>query len=598
MSEGADRSARPQHPRVTEPAGAAAVYLRLLGYVRPYRSIVAAAVVATVVHAAADAAVPLLMQQIIARLQDIGRSSAGAWHIPLAIAVLFPIRGAMDFLAVYGFGWVGRSVTRDLRKQLFDHYLDLPSSYHDGSSTGQLISRLTYNSEQVAEAISNAILIVARDTLVVLLLLGIMIYMSPQLTLLIGVLAPTLGLLVKHVSKALRRYSARIQTSIGDVTRIAEQSLQGHRIIKIFGGEAYEDAQFGKINRRNFVMNTRLAAVRAIADSLTQFVVAIGVAGVIFVVLSGWAFSSAEPAAFIGFIAAMGMLLAPLKRLMNVNAILQRGIAAADSVFEVLDEPVESEAGEPVSGRIRGDIEFRNVSFSYRERRQLILDDVSIAVPAGTSLAFVGKSGSGKTTLVNLLPRFYEAGEGSILVDGRDIRTYRLADLRRQLSFVGQDAVLFDDSIANNIAYGALAGASRAAIERAAEAAHVTEFAAKLSGGLDARVGERGVLLSGGQRQRIAIARALLKDAPVLILDEATSALDTESERRIQDALAQLMRGRTTLVIAHRLSTVEHVDRIAVMRHGRIVEHGTHADLLVRGGHYAALYGLRLADSA
>jgi subfamily B ATP-binding cassette protein MsbA len=580
------------------PASATAVYLRLLGYARPYRRVVAAAIAATAVHAAADAAVPLLMEQIIARLQDVGRGSEGAWRIPLAIAVLFPIRGAMDFLAVYGLGWVGRSVIRDLRSELFGHYLELPASYYDGGSTGELISKLTYNCEQIAEAVSNAILIVVRDTLVVLLLLAIMIYMSLQLTLLLGILVPTIGLLVKFASKALRRYSTRIQTSMGDVTRIAEQSLQGHRMIKVFGGEVYEEGQFGKINTRNFVMNTRLAAVRAIADSLTQLAVAIGVASVIFVVLSGWAFDTPDPAAFIGFIAAMGMLLAPLKRLMNVNAMLQRGIAAADSVFEILEQPAESQAGEAAAGRVGGGVEYRGVSFCYHKGRERILDDVSIAVPAGSSLALVGQSGSGKTTLVNLLPRFYEVDGGSILLDGRDIRSYKLSDLRCQLSLVAQDTVLFDDSIANNIAYGALAVSSRAAIEGAAEAAYVTEFAAKLPGGLDARVGERGVLLSGGQRQRIAIARALLKDAPVLILDEATSALDTESERRIQQALVDLMKGRTTLVIAHRLSTVEKVDRIAVMKDGRIVEQGTHRELLARGGYYATVYGLQFADSA
>jgi len=345
-------------------------------------------------------------------------------------------------------------------------------------------------------------------------------------------------------------------------------------------------------------MNTRLVAVRAIADSLTQLAVAIGVAAVVFLVLSGRAFTMPEPAVFIGFLAAMGMLLAPLKRLMNVNAILQRGIAAAESVFAMLDEPGESQAGEPIAERVRGDIEYRNVGFRYREERERVLDDISISIPAGTSLALVGQSGSGKTTLVNLLPRFYGIDRGSILLDGHDIRHYRLGDLRRQLSLVGQDTILFDDSIANNIAYGALAGSSRAAIERAAEAAYVTEFAAKLPGGLDARVGERGSLLSGGQRQRIAIARALLKNAPVLILDEATSALDAESEKQIQHALVHLMKGRTTLVIAHRLATVENVDRIAVMQQGRIVEVGTHAQLLARGAHYAALYGMQFADSA
>jgi subfamily B ATP-binding cassette protein MsbA len=573
-----------------------AVYRRLLRYVRPHWRIIAAAALAAAVYATADAAVPLLMRAVIERLEDLGRGASNAYEIPLLIAILFPVRGTMDFLAVYGLGWVGRSVIRDLRAQLFAHYMGLPSRYYDQSSTGVLISKLTYNTEQVAEAISSAVVILIRDTLVIIVLLGMMIYLSPQLTLLIAIVGPTIAFLVSRMSRAFRRYSARIQNSMGDVTRITEQSLQGQRVVKVFEGQERERRQFEDINARNFRLNVRLVATRAVGDSLTQYAVALGVAAVVYVAFSDWMLEDLSPALFVGFITAMGMLLAPLKRLININAALQRGIAAAASVFETLDEPLEPDAGTEPLERSRGDVEYRHVSFAYDSSKGRVLHDVSLSVPAGTSVALVGQSGSGKSTLASLLPRFYDVTDGGILLDGKDIRSYRLRDLRRQLGLVSQDVVLFDDTIASNIAYGALAGSSRADVERAAEAAYVTEFAAELPAGLDTRVGERGLLLSGGQRQRIAIARALLKDAPVLILDEATSALDTESERRIQAALARLMQGRTTLIIAHRLSTVEQADRIVVLRDGAIVETGTHAELLARGGYYSTLHRMQFAE--
>jgi subfamily B ATP-binding cassette protein MsbA len=393
------------------------------------------------------------------------------------------------------------------------------------------------------------------------------------------------------MSKAFRRYSTRIQTSMGDVTKVTEESLHGQRIVKVFGGQEHEQKHFAEIIQRNFRFNVRLVAVQAAGDNLTAYTVILGVAAVMYL-----SFSDLNAPSFIGFVTAMAMVLTPLKRLINVNAVVQRGITAASGLFEILDEPPEKDTGTVEIGRARGHVEYVQVAFAYAPDKPAALRGVSLELRAGQTVALVGQSGSGKSTIANLLPRFYEPGSGAVLLDGRDIREYRLRDLRRQLSLVSQDVVLFDDSIAGNIAYGALENSPRAAIEAAAEAAYVAEFAAELPDGLDTRVGERGVMLSGGQRQRIAIARALLKDAPVLILDEATSALDTESERRVQAALARLMQGRTTLVIAHRLSTIEKADRIIVMREGAIVEQGTHAELIARGGYYASLYRMQFAE--
>ena len=570
---------------------AVAVYRRLLRYLRPHWPILAAAIVPALIYAVVNTFVPLLMSEWIEGLLDAVRNSANAWQIPLLIAVLFPLRGVMDFLMVYGLAWVGRSVIRDLRDEVFGHYLGLPARYFDRGSSGLLISRLTYNTEQVAEAISNAIVILLRDSIGIVALLVVMFRLSPRLTLLIGVVGPVIAVVVGAMSRAFRRYSTRIQHSMGDVTKLTEQSVHGHRVVKVFHGEEQERRQFKDVNARNFRFHVRLVAVQAMGDALTQYAVALGVAAVMY-----FSYSDLSAPAFLGFLTAMGMLLAPLKRLININAVIQRGIAAAASLFEILDQPGEQDTGTRTLERARGEVAYREVTFSYEAGSTPALSGVSLEVPAGATVALVGQSGSGKSTMASLLPRFYDPASGTVLLDGVDVREYRLRDLRRQISLVSQDVVLFDDTIANNIAYGALAEHSRADIERAAQAAYVSEFAAALPQGLDTRVGERGSLLSGGQRQRIAIARALLKNAPVLILDEATSALDTESERRVQAALGELMRGRTTLVIAHRLSTIEGADLIVVMRDGAVVETGTHAELLARGGYYSSLHRMQFAE--
>jgi subfamily B ATP-binding cassette protein MsbA len=572
------------------------VYRRLLTYVRPYWLIIVPAVMATVIYSGLTGVVPFFMEGVTDELVNEALGSSNQYRIPILIAVVFALRGTMDFLTVYGLSWVGRSVIRDLRSELFGRYLELPAAYYDRSSTGELISKLTYNTEQVAEAISSAIVSLVRDSLTIIVLMGVMIHYSGTLTLIICIVGPVVAVLITYMSKAFRRYSGRIQNSMGDVTRVAEQSLQGHRIVKIFSGQQYEQEQFDEINRRNFRLNQRLVATRAFGDWLTQYVVILGIAVIMYVVLADSMLEELTAPIFIGFITAMGATLTPLKRLTNINAILQRGVAAADSIFAMLDEPAEADTGTATMMRAVGNVEYRDVSFRYSGSQSEVLSRVSLTVPAGSTVALVGRSGSGKSTLVSLLPRLYDVAEGQISLDGIDVRTLRLADLRRQLSFVSQDVVLFDDTIAGNIAYGALASRPRAEIEQAAEAAHVSEFAAELEAGLDTRVGERGILLSGGQRQRVAIARALLKDAPVLILDEATSALDTESERRVQDALERLMSSRTTLVIAHRLSTIENADLIVALKDGRIVESGTHAELLSRDGYYSTLYRMQFSD--
>lgn len=578
----------------------ASVYRRLLGYVRPHRGILLGVLAATLVFALIGGTVPWLLSGVVDSLvaerfeQGAG---GGAWQIPLLIVVVFALRGILDFLTVYGLSFIGRSVIRDLRSDVFEHYLMLPAPYFDRNATGTLISKLTYNTEQVAEAISNAIVILVRDSLQIIVQVAVMLWFSVQLTLVVAVVGPTVAVLVAVMSRAFRRHSTRIQSSMGDVTRVAEQSVHGQRIIKMFEGQPYEQRRFDDINARNFRLNLRLAATRAAGDSLTQYAVALGIAAVIFVTFSDWVLTELTAASFVGFIGAMGMLLTPLKRLVNINAVVQRGIAAADSLFAVLDEPSEPDDGGVALERAAGDIEYRHVSFRYTPHGPDVLTGVDLEIPAGGTVALVGRSGSGKSTLAGLLPRFYDVTWGGILLDGRDVREYGLRDLRRQIAFVSQDVVLFEGTIAENIAYGGLAAFSRADIERVAEAAYVTEFANDLGDGLDAEVGERGMRLSGGQRQRIAIARALLKDAPILILDEATSALDSESERRVQQALERLMEGRTTLVIAHRLSTIERADRIVVMKDGAIVESGPHRELLERAGYYAALHRMQFAEA-
>lgn len=572
---------------------AGAVYRRLLGYARPHLGMFSIGVVGMAIFAATDSLLAYLVQRFLGGA-FVNPDPRILWAIPLGAIALFLLRGIGDYVANYFPGWVGRQVIKALRAELFAHYLRLPSRYFDGAVTGGMLSRLTYNIELVAEATTHAITVLIRDTLTILGLLGMLFWLNWRLAAFVLILAPPISWLIQYINRSFRRYSARIQASMGDVTRVTKEALDAQRVIKVFNAEQYEEALFAQANERNRHSNMRLIGARALANPVVQLIASLGLAGVLYFSIRQVFDGRMGVDQFLAFLTALLLMTAPLRRLVQVFGPLQQGIAAGASVFEVLDTPAEVDHGTRTLERARGEVEFRNVRFQYGEGQDAALMDVSFKVSPGQTVALVGRSGSGKSTLVSLLPRFYEPQSGEVLIDGVDVRDYRLRNLREQISLVSQDVMLFDDTIRSNIAFS-VATADSPRVEAAAEAAHVNDFARELPLGLDAPVGERGSLLSGGQRQRISIARALLKDAPILILDEATSALDSESERRIQDALGRLVRNRTTFVIAHRLSTIEQADLIIVMDEGRVVETGSHQELLARDGRYAQLHRLQFA---
>ena len=603
-----DTSAARDRPRDVRPlgrAGALGSYRRLLGYLAPHRGRFILGILGGVLFAATMASFALFAKKFGDGTLVHEDPRTIVW-VPLALVALFVLRGIGDFIQTFFMGQIGRQIVNQLRSEVFSHVLQLPVSYFDRNSSSVLLSRLTYNSEQIGQATTDSIIVVVRTLLTIGGSIAFLLWLNARLTLIALILGPLVGWLVSVINRKFRRYSRRIQDSMGDVTRVAKESFEAPRLIKVYNAQAHFGRQFDAVNAHNLRSNMKLILTRGISNPVVQLVTAIGAAVVLSIAISDAIHQRMSMGDLLGFLTALVSIAQPLRDLVGVAGPLQQGIAAGQSLFEVLDEPPEPQGGTFRSARVRGAVQFEDVSFAYggdpgadlvsrtRGERPAALEHVSFAVAAGESLAIVGRSGSGKSTLVNLLPRFYDVAAGSVRIDGRDVREFELKNLREHIAVVSQEVVLFNDTIRNNIAFGR--EVSDADIERAAEAAHILEFIRSQPGGLDALVGDRGMLLSGGQRQRIAIARALLKDAPILILDEATSALDTESERHIQAALAQLLRNRTTFVIAHRLSTVEQADRILVLNAGTIAESGTHAQLLAQGGLYAQLHRLQFSD--
>ncbi len=568
------------------------IYRRLLGYSLPHWRVMVLAFLATTAFAAVDASFaalvkPLLDKAFVEQNQDYIRG------LPLAIIGLFLLRGITSFASIYGMAWVARRVVHDMRKVLFDKLLGLPVRYYDRVNSSQLIARMNYHVEQVADATTTVLTTTLKDGLTVIFYIGFMFWLNWKLTSFAFVVLPLIALIIAYVSRRFRRISTRIQTSVSDVTQAVDEAVHGQRVVKVYNGQDVERERFAGVNENNRWLSMKIVATRAGSGAVIQFIAAWAVAAIVYFATQPGMIDQMTPGTFAAFMLAMMSLMQPLKSMGGVNERMQRGIAAGDELFRMLDEQVEPEDGSRLLTRASGEIEFRDVGFRYPQASSEALREINLRVRPGQTVAFVGKSGSGKSTLLSLLPRFYDVDQGAILLDGHDVREYRLSDLRRQVALVDQQVRLFNATVAENIAYGLVPQPDEAAIIAAAKRAHAWEFIERLPQGLQTRTGQNAQTLSGGQRQRLAIARALLKDAPILMLDEATSALDTESERAIQAGLAELVQGRTTLVIAHRLSTIQNADLIVVMREGRIVESGTHEDLLKLGNWYAALHRMQ-----
>ena len=571
------------------------IYLRLLVYGKPYWPMFSIGVIAMLLFAVTDTGFAFLIKTLTDSFAGTGTAydtNQIKVILPVAVIIIFIIRGVSGFFSVYNIAWIGRQVIKLLRAEIYQKFLNLPTQFLDQKSNAELLSKVTFNIEQVAESTSNILTVLIRDTLTIIVLSVYMVYLSPTLASVIFLVAPVIAILVRFLSLLFRRYSERIQDSMADVTHAIKETLQNHRIIKIFNGQDFEQKKFSLINENNRKHNMKLFSTKAIGNSITIFIASLGVAGVVYVATLEQVKNSMTVGDFSGFITAMVLLMTPLKRLTNINAMIQKGIAAAVSIFSLLDEDNEDDQGQLDANDLEGSINFKNVCFSYNQAEHT-LDGINISINPGETIAIIGKSGSGKTTLVNLIPRFYEIESGQLLIDSENIQNYSLKSLRSNISLVTQEVTLFNDTIFNNIAYGKY---SDNEVRKVVTSAHMDEFIDNLPKGLDTLVGDQGILLSGGQRQRIAIARALLKDAPILILDEATSSLDSESERYIQKALDQLMKNRSTLVIAHRLSTIENADRIIVLSKGRIVEQGNHNELIKQNGEYASLHRLQFDE--
>ena len=571
---------------------AALIYRRLLKYSLPYWKVFILAIIGMMIYAATEVS----FAQILEPMMDGGfveKDPDSMFWVPVILVLIFAVRIVGNFLSEYGMALIARSVIRDLRAKVFHKITVLPTSYFDKTSSGSILSKMVYDIEQIAAATSNVVLVLIRDGITVIGLFGWMLYRNPLLTLILFVIAPFVIAIVYAISKRFRTIGTRIQNSMGSVTDITEEAIKANQEIKIFGGQEFESKRFLDINQYNRRQHLKLVATNAISSPTIQLIVAVAFATMIYLATKPEIIPDMTAGKFVSFLMGMVMLLQHAKRLTTVNMVLQRGIAAADSVFSFIDVKDEIDQGENEIEKIKGEVEFKNVSFAYNNEPENVLSDITLTIKAGETVAFVGRSGAGKSTLVSLLPRFYDKTSGEIKIDGCNIETLTLKNLRSHIALVNQNVTLFNDTVAHNIAYSDLENVDDNKIISAAKAAHALEFIEKLSDGMNTVVGEDGVLLSGGQRQRIAIARAIFKDAPILILDEATSALDTESERYIQAALDELIKTRTTLVIAHRLSTIEEADKIVVLDKGKVVEVGTHQELITKDSHYAALHKLQ-----
>jgi ATP-binding cassette, subfamily B, bacterial MsbA len=572
------------------------LYRRLLQYVRPYWWAFGIAVLGMAVVAAGDLIMAMLVIPIVRNFENPDPSRT-QW-LPIAVVGVFLFRGVGSYISEYGMAYTGLRVVFDLRRGLIDKLLRLPTPYYDITPTGVIQSKLTFDAHQLASAASGTITTAIRSSMTIVASLGWLLYINWKLTIMSFFVLPVVAVVIRYFSRRLRRIARDVQTRTGSMTHVLEEMIGGHRIVRVFGGEAYERMRAVKAANALRTSMTKQSSASAASSPLTQTLAAIAVGIIIWVALSQSQTGKLDLGTFASYVVALLTLLERIKSLSGINAAIQRGLAAAESIFDLLDREVEPDEGTVKLERAGGYLRFDRISLRYAGSEREALRDVSMSARPGETVALVGSSGSGKTSLVNLIPRFYEPTAGRLFIDGHDITTLTLASLRAQIALVSQDVLLFDDTIAANIAYGAMTETPREAIERAAAAAHALEFILALPQGFDTQVGENGVRLSGGQRQRVAIARAILKDAPILTLDQATSALDSESERQVQSALDALMEGRTTIVIAHRLSTIEHANRIVVLEHGHVVEEGTHAALLQRGGVYAKLHRMQFATAS